>query len=469
MMTILYITAAFIAGFLIAWFASRASAASACTKQISDLQLQHAGTAAALEGRATSAEAINAELRGQVTGRDVEIGGLRVELDAERQLKARLEEAQSHLKEEIERFAAMEQKIGETFKALSHDALAKNSDEFRKYADEFIRLAEEKLKSQSVEGKRELDTKKVLIDQNIENIGKTLAEVQRKIEEVGKNSGDKLTHVAALIQKHEEVTSKLNTTTDHLKQALASSKKRGEWGERMAEDIIRLIGLVEGVNYIKQKTLEHAAGRPDYTFLLPNRLKINMDVKFPMDNYQHYLDAQSDHDRKRFKDELLKNMRLMIRQVTTRDYINPAENTVDYVILFVPNEQVYGFINESDRLIMDEALKQKVILCSPFTLYAVLAVIRQAVENFNLERTASEILRLLAEFSKQWAMYKDKFKLMGERLDAAKKEYDAIATTRTNMLERPLRKIEELRQQKALGHEETLPLTDLPLTDQSLL
>jgi DNA recombination protein RmuC len=194
-----------------------------------------------------------------------------------------------------------------------------------------------------------------------------------------------------------------------------------------------------------------------------------MDVKFPMDNYQHYLDAQSDHDRKRYKEELLKNMRLMIKQVTTRDYINPAENTVDYVILFVPNEQVYGFINESDRLIMDEALKQKVILCSPFTLYAVLAVIRQAVENFNLERTASEILRLLADFSKQWSMYKDKFKLMGERLDAAKKEYDAIATTRTNMLERPLRKIEELRQQKALGQEETLPLTDLPFTDQSLL
>ncbi len=469
MMTGIYIIAAFIAGFLIAWFVSRAGSAAAYTRQISDLQLQHAGMQADLEGRAKSAEAITAELRSQATRRDAELAGLRAELDAERQLKARLEEGQTHLREELGRFEEMEQKLGETFKALSHDALSKNSDEFRKYADEFIKLAEEKLKSQSVEGTRELDTKKVLIDQNIEVIGKTLAEVQRKIEEVGKASGDKMTQVTTLIQKHEEVTSKLNTTTDHLKQALASSKKRGEWGERMAEDILRLIGLVEGVNYIKQKTLEHAAGRPDYTFLLPNRLKINMDVKFPLDNYQHYLDAQSEHDRKRFKEDLLKNMRLMIKQVTTRDYINPAENTVDYVILFVPNEQVYGFINESDRMIMDEALKQKVILCSPFTLYAVLAVIRQAVENFNLERTASEILKLLGEFSKQWALYKDKFKLMGERLDAAKKEYDAIVTTRTNMLERPLRKIEELRQQKALGHEETLPLTDLHLTDQSLL
>jgi DNA recombination protein RmuC len=271
-----------------------------------------------------------------------------------------------------------------------------------------------------------------------------LTEVQRKIEEVGKVSGEKITEVATLIKKHEEVTAKLKDTTEHLGNALASSKKRGEWGERMAEDIIRLIGMVEGVNYIKQKTLEHATGRPDYTFLLPNSLKINMDVKFPLDNYVRYLDAESEHDKKRFRDELLKNTKTMMKEVTGREYINPAENTVDYVLIFIPNEQVYGFINEMDPKIMDEALKQKVILCSPFTLYAVLAVVRQSIENFNLERTASEILTLLMDFSKQWTAFKDKFKAMGDRLDAAKKEYDALNTTRSNALERPLRKIDEL-------------------------
>jgi DNA recombination protein RmuC len=153
----------------------------------------------------------------------------------------------------------------------------------------------------------------------------------------------------------------------------------------------------------------------------------------------------------------------MIKQVTTRDYINPSENTIDYVIIFIPNEQVYSFINESDTTIMDEALKQKVILCSPFTLYAVLAVVRQAVENFNLEKTASEILKLLGEFSKQWNAYKEKFRLMGERLDAAKKEYDNLITTRANMLERPLKKIEDLRGQKAIDLEERLKLDESPL------
>lgn len=280
--------------------------------------------------------------------------------------------------------------------------------------------------------------------------------MQKKVEDVAKGN----IAVSTLVQQHGEITTRLKETTEHLSHALASSKKRGEWGERMAEDIMRLIGMAEGVNYIRQKTLEGSSGRPDYTFLLPNNLKVNMDVKFPLDNYMHYLNAESDYDKKRYREELLKNTKIMIRQVTGREYINPSDNTVDYVIIFIPNEQVYSFINEAEPTIMDEALRQKVILCSPFTLYAVLAVIRQAIENFNLEQTASEILKLLAEFSKQWDNYKDRFKAMGDRLDAAKKEYDTLTTTRSNMLERPLKKIKELSGQKEIGIEGAFALEE---------
>ncbi len=410
-----------------------------------------------LEARAGSAEAVVNELRQQCRQGQEESERLRGDLAMESKARVeavtKCETSELRLKEEMERFESVRKELSETFKALSLDALARNTDEFKKYSDEFMKLAEEKLKSQTADGKKELEGKKDLIDRNIDSIGKTLSEVQRRIEEVGKVSGERITEVTTLIKKHEEVTSKLKDTTEHLGRALASSKKRGEWGERMAEDIIRLVGMAEGINYIKQKTLESAPGRPDFTFLLPNNLRVNMDVKFPLDNFTHYLDAVSEHDRKRYREELLKNTRIMIKQVTTREYINPADNTVDYVIVFIPNEQVYGFIQESDMTIMDEALRQKVILCSPFTLYAVLAVIRQTIENFNLERTASEILTLLAEFSKQWKAYKEKFKAMGDRIDAAKKEYDILVTTRTNMLERPLRKVDELSTQDVLEPE----------------
>jgi DNA recombination protein RmuC len=207
---------------------------------------------------------------------------------------------------------------------------------------------------------------------------------------------------------------------------------------------------VEGINYRKQKVLETVSTRPDYTFLLPQDLKVNMDVKFPLDNYLRYFEAESETDKKTYKDQFLKDVRKRIKEVTTRDYINPAENTVDYVIVFIPNEQVYAFINENDISILDEALKNKVILCSPFTLYAILAVIRRAVDNFNLEKTADQILSLLGAFNKQWAAFLHSLKKMGKKIEEAREEFNALTSTRRKQLEGPLRQIEDLRKQKGI-------------------
>ncbi len=90
--------------------------------------------------------------------------------------------------------------------------------------------------------------------------------------------------------------------------------------------------------------------------------------------------------RETHKTQFLRDVRTRIKEVTTRDYINPEDNTLDYVLVFIPNEQVYAFINQNDPEIMDEALKSKVILCSPFTLFAILAVIRQSIDNFSMDK-----------------------------------------------------------------------------------
>ena len=57
---------------------------------------------------------------------------------------------------------------------------------------------------------------------------------------------------------------------------------------------------------------------------------------------------------------------------------------------------------------------------------------------------------LLGNFYKQWNKYKGTFDNMGKKLDEARREYEALVTTRTNKLEVPLRKIEDLRKQKSI-------------------
>ena len=333
-------------------------------------------------------------------------------------------------------------RIKESFGSLSLVALSKNSEEF-------LKLAGETLSKQMQIGEKELEGKKKLIDQTLEAMKVDLQKVQDLVTQFEKDRERKFGELANQLKLTAEQTGKLQETANKLYTALASTRVRGQWGERMAEDVLRLAGFIEGINYQKQKTLETT--RPDYTFLLPQNLKVNMDVKFPLDNYLRYLEAGEESQKEMYKTQFLKDARRRIMEVTTRDYINPEENTVDYVIVFIPNEQVYAFIIENDRSLLDEALKNKVILCSPITLYAVLAVIRQAVDNFNLEKTAAKILSLLGAFNKQWSAFLKSLEKMGKKIEEAQNEFLILTTTRRKQLERPLREIEDLRKQKGIA------------------
>lgn len=328
--------------------------------------------------------------------------------------------------------------LKESFGDLSYNALSRNTEEF-------LKLAGESLSKQTELGGKELENKKVLIDQTLAAIKEELTRVQSQVAGFEKDREQKYGELTTQLKITAERTAELQGTTNKLREALASTKQRGQWGERMAEDILAFIGFKDGINYHKQRMVDSASTRPDYTFILPRGLKVNMDVKFPLDNYLRFLEAEADSDKTTFKNQFLKDVRGRIKEVTCRDYINPEENTIDYVIVFIPNEQVYSFIQENDVLVMDEALRTKVILCSPVTLYAVLAVIRQAVDNFNLERTTNDILSLYGAFNKQWESYVGSFEKLGKRIADVQSEYENLNTTRTNKVETALRRIEQLR------------------------
>ena len=295
---------------------------------------------------------------------------------------------------------------------------------------------------------QELDSKKSLIDAQLGTMTAKLDEVSSLVQSFDAERARTFGELREqLSMQHEGVTSLLQTTQS-LREALSSTKARGQWGERMAEDVLRLSGFVENVNYRKQRAVEQGSGIPDFTFLLPNELLLHMDVKFPLDNYLRYCDAESDLDSKRHKDAFLRDVRNRVKELSGRDYVDAAGGTVDFVLLFIPNEQLYAFIHEHDGEILDEAVRRRVVFCSPLTLFAVLALIRQMVENFQLARTSDEILGLLGQFGEQWQKFVGQMDRVGARIDDAGKAYEALVGTRRRALERPLHKIDAIRAQR---------------------
>mgnify|MGYP002028555673 FL=1 len=321
-----------------------------------------------------------------------------------------------------------------TFESLSYAALKESTSEF-------LKLAKETLSTQTEAGEAKLDEKKKLIDARLETMGKNLDNLLK--ETVKLKTG---------LTSSQAETNRLRETTEDLRNVLSSSQARGQWGEKMVEDILNLVGLVEHINFVKQKQVE-SGEKPDFTFLLPNKKKVNLDAKFPLAHYERFVAADDEAVQETEKKQFLADVKGHIKTVADRDYINPAENTVDYVLVFIPNESIYAFIHQSDPAILDFALEKRIILCSPITLYAVVSLIHQAVSNFAMEERAGEIMKLLADFQKQWDLFKGVLETMGKRIESAQMEYEKLTTTRTRQLEKPLNKIEEIRSRQESGPE----------------
>jgi len=361
---------------------------------------------------------LEAELR---TAREAEVAAREAEVES----RTRLDNLQSRFEEEKRRLAEIRAEMENAFKAMAADIARNNSETFLKQAGE-------QFKSLKRDSEQNLDEKKKLID-------KSLTGMNDKLEFIHKQS----TALQASLDTSTKHTAALREDTTRLREILSSSQKRGQWGERMVGDILQFVGLVERVNYTRQSQVE-SGQRPDYTFMLPREKKLNMDVKFPLAQYETYLAADTDDARAAAKSAFLTSVRGHIKSVCGREYINPAEGTLDYVMLFIPNESIYGFINREDAELIDYALQNRVLLCSPLTLYAVLSLIHQAARNFTMNERASEVMQLVEQFRAQWRKYVEQMDKLGRRIDGLTGDYHALVNTRTRALEKPLDKIETL-------------------------
>ncbi len=328
-----------------------------------------------------------------------------------------------------------------SFGSLSNDALTRANDEF-------LKIRKTLMESDREVHVKELDTKKGLIDESLKSVKTELDKVQQLMVGLEKDRATKYGELDSSLKSHQAQVQSLMQTANSLREALASTKARGQWGERMAEDVLRLAGFIENVNYYKQRTMNEGRSRPDFSFPLPQGLMLNMDVKFPLDNYLRYLESGNETEENRYRADFLRDVRTHVKAVCGRDYINPSEKTVDYVLLFIPNEQVYAFIHESDRALLDDAMRSKVIVCSPLTLYAILAVIRQASDNFAFERASEQILQAIDSFDKQWKAFVDKLETMGKKIDESQKTFQELTTTRRRQLDKVIDRIQDLRAQK---------------------
>jgi DNA recombination protein RmuC len=324
----------------------------------------------------------------------------------------------------------------EAFKALAADALQANTQHL-------LSLTQTQLGQQTQAAEGVLQHKAQQVTTSLgtlkEQLTEHLTRVSARLEQLEKERATQYTTLDQRLTQAADVIGKLQVTTGSLQQTLGNTRTRGQWGERMAEDVLRLAGLQEGISYFKQPQLSDGS-RPDYGFPLPGGRTLYMDVKFPLEQYLASVQASHEGERQQAQAAFLTAVRGHIKTTAGRSY-KDQDHGLDYVVVFIPNEQIYAYLFEHDPQLLGYALGLKVILCSPTTLLAVLALIRQAEQAFQVDKQYAEVAKSLAQFAQQWRLFSDSHEGVKKAFDKVAKEFDELVGKRTSLLDRAVEKL----------------------------
>lgn len=308
-------------------------------------------------------------------------------------------------------------------------------------------LAGEKLESRLEVSRGLVSSTSDRFDRRVAEVDESLKSLREVVTRFDRDRSEQHADLRARLDRAATDQARLLETTSALGAVLLNPTARGAWGERAAGDLLARAGLVEGVSFLRQATLE-SGGRPDFTFVLPGGRHLHMDVKFPADNYMRALESSEESERARFEESFVKDVRTCISVLAKRRYGgDPA--ALDHVLLFIPNEAIHQFLHERDPGLLMWSLERDVLLCAPSSLLGVLGVLRETVALFHMERRSNEILDVLSAVEDQWSKFCEKLDSAGRSLDRLDRAFDELASTRTRGMQRQLDRVAALRSEPA--------------------
>ena len=299
-----------------------------------------------------------------------------------------------------------------------------------------INMANEKLGAEANKTRIDFENKRDEIGRLVKVIQEDLKESKKELEVSDKERINSFSALKNSLDEYKKITEQLSVSTENLKKVLSNNQLRGQFGEQVADDLLKMAGFVVGETYTRQES--DNGSRPDFTVYLPDKTKINVDAKFPYASLQRMTETDDTDAKNRYMKQFETDIKEKIKQVTSREYISPEEKTVDFVILFIPNEMIFSFIYDKMPSIWQDAMSKKVVLAGPFSFTAILRMVKQAYENFRVQENIFKIVGHVQAVEKEFDKFSEEFDKVGVRIDQLQKQYTDVNITRVNQMRRKM-------------------------------
>ena len=301
-------------------------------------------------------------------------------------------------------------------------------------------LMQRQLASLREQVRRSLENTDHILTQRFETTSKTVSEVQ--------------TNLARLEESNKRIY-EVGKDISSLQEILRAPKIRGGIGEFLLGD------LLSQVLPSKHFNLPHtfkSGERVDAVIHLGKRL-VPVDSKFPLENFQKLLKADSDRDRRVYRRRFVSDVKSHIDTIA-RKYILPDEGTFPFALMYIPAENVYyeTIIKEQDaedgKNIANYAMQKRVIPVSPNTFYLYLQTIILGLKGLEVEKNAQEIISALGRLRVDFDRFSRDFVLIRRHLHNATSCYDS-ADTKLRRFEDKLKQVESTPSESELQESST--------------
>jgi DNA recombination protein RmuC len=331
----------------------------------------------------------------------VEVETLRARIKTDEVVGAEREQALERAREQLQG----------VFGELARDSLKSNSEVF-------LQLARERLARQQLDASLSLKERETAIETLVRPIREALAKTETQIQSIERERIDAFATIKSQMEGLASGQSLLSRETRNLVTALRRPGVRGQWGEITLKRLVELSGMTAHIDFTEQyhQVTELGAIRPDMIVHMPEQRDIVVDVKTPLDAYLAAVEAHDDAERAAQLRRHAQIVGARVRELASKQYWSQFERSPDFVVLFLPGDQFLSAALEESPGLIDESLRQNVMLATPISLVALLKAVAYGWKQTALADNAAEIRQLGEDVYKRLAVFGEHLNKLGKSL-----------------------------------------------------